>query len=183
MATQKKKRSKASDFKKNKAAIDLELPSGNVCFAKRKTLDVFLAEGVIPNSLMQIIQQQLDETEGKTNDLQGELQKVASDPDKLRDIMALADAITVGCVKEPMCLSNLRSTGRVDEDGRPIMEVIPEADRDEELLYVDEVDMDDKMFIFQWAVGGTASVERFRSEQAALVADLSGSEEVERPTE
>lgn len=162
MANDKKKRSKASDFKKGKVAIDLELPSGNVCLAKRKTLDVFLSEGIIPNSLMGIVQQQLNAAENKDDALQGELQKLASDPEKLKDVMALSDAVVIAVVLEPKVNPKPAS----------------EEERDEDLLYVDEVDMDDKMFIFQWAVGGTASVERFREERSALVADLSGGEAV-----
>lgn len=162
-----KKRSNASDFKKGKAAIDLDLPSGNVALVRRRGLDAFMREGLIPNSLMALVQGQLDETEGKSPALQGELQKIASDTSALADVARLADAITVSCVIDPAVL--------------PIPE--EEEDRDEDLLYVDEVDMDDKLFIFSWVVGGTKDIERFREEQTAVLASISGGEEMEHTTE
>jgi hypothetical protein len=178
----KQKRSTAADFKKGKKADDLELPSGNVALVKRKALDAFLAEGLIPNSLMTIVQDQLDTAEDKkAKDLNSELQKVASDPDALKDVIRLSDAIVIACVVEPKVLSNIYSQAdSIAGKCAPelIGTVIPEDKRNDDDLYIDDVDTDDKMFIFQWAVGGTASIEQFRSERSALVADLSGGETV-----
>jgi hypothetical protein len=48
-----------------------------------------------------------------------------------------------------------------------------ESDRDPELLYVDEVDEDDKNFIMSWAFGGTSDLEKFREAKDKLVERLS----------
>lgn len=42
-------------------------------------------------------------------------------------------------------------------------------DRVPEFMYLEEVDLTDKIFIFQYAVGGTRDLERFRSEYGELV--------------
>jgi hypothetical protein len=66
----------------------------------------------------------------------------------------------------------------VDADG-----VLGEAARDPSLLYVDEVDLEDKMFILQYALGGTRSLERFRREFADGVRPLSSGEDVGNSSE
>lgn len=158
--------SSVSDFKKGLAPVELDLPSGNVCLARRRTLDVFMKEGRIPNSLMAIIQQQMNQVDGKpTGDLKDGLAKIMDDPGKLADIVKLADTVLMACVVEPKV--------------NPQPEV--EADRDDELLYVDEVDLDDKMFIFSWAVGGTKDLDRFREESSAVVVDIHSGKELSLP--
>ncbi len=59
----------------------------------------------------------------------------------------------------------------------------PEEARDPDGLYVDDVDLEDKVFLFNWAVGGTADVEAFRKEQADNLAVVHSSEDVEHKTE
>lgn len=155
--------SSVSDFKKGFAPQELSLPSGNVCLARRRTLDVFMKEGRIPNSLMSIVQQQMNETDGKNSSAMDEsLGEIMDDPQKLADITRLADEVVIQCVVEP-------KVHRAPDD---------EEDRDDELLYVDEVDLDDKMFIFSWSVGGTKDLERFRQESTSVVERISGGQEV-----
>jgi hypothetical protein len=54
----------------------------------------------------------------------------------------------------------------------PLVLPIPEAgtERDDDVLYVDEIDMDDKMFIFGYATSGAKDLETFRQGQTANVA-------------
>ena len=47
--------------------------------------------------------------------------------------------------------------------------------RSDEVLYVDELDDEDKSFIFQWLTGGTSDLEQFRKQQSANVATLEAS--------
>jgi hypothetical protein len=66
----------------------------------------------------------------------------------------------------------------------PEIHPIPEAGepRDPELLYIDEMDETDKMFIWQWATGGTDDVEQFRRESNNVLAALPGQQAVaEKP--
>lgn len=197
--------------------VALPLPSGNTCLAKRKGMDAFLKMGIIPNSLMGIIQGQMNEVEGKpqgTDDLQKQLRELAGDADRLNDVLLLSDRVTCQVVLDPPVRMHIWEpsdiwTGPDDDcpnemitsedaygteeeqaewraavikaeiENKPAPEhpgllgkEIEEEYRDPEALYIDEVEMDDKMFIFGWAVGGTADLERFREESAAVLADV-----------
>ena len=154
MAT-KKRTTSATAWKKASQATALDVPSGNTCKARRVGLDTFIKKGLIPNSLMPIVQEAM---KGKKTEM--DLESVSEED--LIQIMELIDAVTVDVVVEP----------RV----HPVPESV--EDRDDGILYVDEVVMEDKMFIFQWTVGGSSDLERFREEQADAVGDLRGSEDV-----
>lgn len=143
----------ASAWKSGRRAVRLPLPSGNVCEAINKGLQVFVEQGQIPNALMPIVTEAL--SDGKKMD-KSDIDKMSRDPELLRASLEMANTIVLGCVVAPAI--------------HPIPET--EADRDPELLYVDELDLTDKMFVLNWVVGGTRDVERFREEQAALVGDL-----------
>lgn len=147
----KKTVSTTADWKQSAQGVDLEVPSGNICKARPAGMQVFMERGVIPNSLMQFVRQAL----------KGEEPEIKADEiteDQLRDMMELFDAVTVYCVIEPKVSKVPR-----DDDGNPI----PLSERDQDKLFVDEVDFEDKQFIFQWVVGGTRDLERFREEQSA----------------
>lgn len=54
---------------------------------------------------------------------------------------------------------------------------ITEDRKDDDTLYVDELDEEDRMFIFQWVIGGTDDIARFREEAStdlASVAEVAG---------
>lgn len=159
--------SKASDFKAQ--PVELPLPSGNTCLARRKTLDVFLKRGSIPNSLLALIQRQMDQVDGREVK-PADLTDMMEDPKALGDIIALADAVVCECVVEPRVYPTPKN----------------EEERDDELLYADEVDLDDKMFVFSWATGGTKDLERFRDQSARALEDISSGKEdwseAERPS-
>ena len=50
--------------------------------------------------------------------------------------------------------------------------------RDPDVLYVDEVDIEDRMFILNFALGGTRNLERFREELADSVRPVQAGEGV-----
>jgi hypothetical protein len=150
-----KKASSAADFKKRKYGT-FELPSGLVAELKNPGgLRVFMGTGSIPNSLMPIVN---NAVEGGVKPKTEDLQASSVDPETISDMMAMMDNIAVTCFVNPRVHA-------VPEDN---------DDRDEELLYADDIEDEDKMFIFRWVSGGTSDVERFRKEQASDVASLAG---------
>lgn len=136
---------------------EVVVPSGNTARMRRPGLDTFLRLGLIPNSLMSIISGHISKAkDGKPADLDdvgAEMAKLMEDPVKLGDILQFADNVLIHCAVEP--------------EVHPVTS--GQEARNNDWLYVDEVDFDDKMFIFQWAVGGTEDLETFRAEQAAGV--------------
>lgn len=153
----------ASAWKQKTAGgTPLVVPSGNTCLVQASGLQVFLREGLIPNSLMPIISEAMRKGRAPQNsdfDLE-------NNPEMLDQILDLMDSVTMYCVIEPKIEPAPR-----DEEGA----LIPFSERDPETLYVDEVDFQDKTFIFQYAVGGTADLEKFRQELGEHVETVSGS--------
>lgn len=157
----------ASTWKKKTVGGTLiTVPSGNTALVRRPGMQAFIKEGVIPNSLMPLIQESMARGSAPTSeDLSGWM----DDPEKLRTIIQLADAVTVSCCIDPEVFEVPMET--VMKEGVPHIQPVPFGDerRDPNLLYVDEVDFEDKMFLMNVAVGGTADLEKFRQEQESHV--------------
>ncbi len=154
-----KKVTSASEWKKANKGFELEVPSGNVALVRPVGMQAFLTKGMIPNSLRDIAMEAV-----KGN----QLPKMKPDdmsPEKIEDMLVLFDSVTCYCVLEPVV-----TPVPMDDDGEPI----PPADRDPENLYVDEVNLDDKIFIFQFACGGTRDLESFRAQYSVSMDSLSG---------
>ena len=131
----------------------LTVPSNNTCLVRTPGMEVFVRKGLIPNSLMPIVQEAMAKGKApKSLDM-------PADPKMLDEMMDLMDAVTIYCVLEPK-VSPTPAEGAI---------------RDEETLYVDEVDFNDKLFIFQFAVGGTSDLEKFREGLGEHLEDLSAS--------
>jgi len=147
---------------KTSKGTPLVVPSGNTCLVRTPGMQVFIKQGLIPNSLMPIVQEAMNKGKAPKN--------LEFDPDKnpelLNEMMDLMDAVTVYCVIEP----------KVEP------EPATEDERRDDVLYVDEVDFNDKMFIFQYAVGGTADLAKFREELGEHMEAVPASEDVELPS-
>lgn len=174
--------------------VELELPSGNVCRVINRGMKTFIDEGAIPNSLLPIVQAAITGAESGSKP-EAALAKAAGDENMLTDMLSMVDTVFVSCVQEPEVLAapmavvhdgkdeegNLKTKTVVVDVGRPVTDVDGDViERDPDCLYVDEIDLEDKMFLFQWAVGGTDSVEQFRTQFAATMDDLSSGEGVEQ---
>jgi hypothetical protein len=135
-------------WKKDKKLKPVEMPSGNTGIIRRRPLQAFLKAGLIPNDLLPIIQEALKA--GKT---EIKPEEIMQDDKKVVGVLELIDVVVVACMVEP--------------------EVLPapvkESERDEDLLYVDEIDWDDKQFIYTYAIGSVADLEAFREQQKANV--------------
>lgn len=163
--TAKKKTTSTSEWKRTAQGMPLEVPSGNTALVRPVGMEVFMRQGIIPNSLRPMITEAL-----KGKDLNEALKLDDITEKQVEEMIELFDAVTVFCVKEPVVSAVPRN-----EDGTPV----PLDERDPDKLYVDEVDFDDKQFIFNFVVGGTRDVESFRKEQAELLERVRPSEDVE----
>lgn len=144
----------ADEWKKdaeNIGLVDLEVPSGKVCQVKPIGMDAFLSAGLIPNSLMAIVRAGMTATDDREQVVDELMEDVNGE--QLVDMMRMFDAVTCHVVIQP--------------EVHPVPE--RESDRRHDLLYVDEVDVNDKFFIFNFAVGGTRDLERFRQQQEGSV--------------
>lgn len=164
--------------KRESGNIELKLPSGNVALVRRLQPEAFLTSGLIPDSLSAMVSQAIRSKKGLPPDA---MKQIADDPKKIRQAMQMTDEVVCYVVLEPVCEMPPKcgyemSGGRicdeyVDTDDKrhtdsnnPDHHPFIEGARDEDTLYADEVSLEDKQFIFQFAMGGTADVERFREE-------------------
>jgi hypothetical protein len=158
MATVKKSNvTTVQSWKSSVSGTEIRVPSGNVCLARRVDLRVFLRRGIIPNSLMPFVNRAIQGKETKPEDIVASLGGNDEVEKSLKDMMDLMDMIVCETVVSPRVYSVPNGT---------------ESERDPDKLYVDEVEYEDKNFLFQWAVGGTSDLERFRTEQDDYVERL-----------
>lgn len=162
----------ANQWNKSVVTKELELPSGNVALVKRVPMDQLIARGSIPNSLLGIVEEEVNNNSGKnpgSTSAEEQAKKAATlldkDPSALADIFSFADQVVLECVVQPVI--TLREPGEANP----------------EVLYLDEVALDDKMFIFNWAVGGTTDLSRFREESTSIMEHLQSGQKLELPTE
>ena len=128
------------------------------------------------------------------------MEEVLQDPSQIGEIFLSFDRVTAMCVVEPKVVLHVRErlnedgSKFLDEKGRPVWDEIPPEERissenpetievdgeivpnpyyaseEEEPLYTDEVDGDDKQYIFQFVVGGSSDLAQFPGESGADVA-------------
>lgn len=167
--------SAASSFKKNKNTSSglVTLPSGNTVKVQPISITDLLADKIIPDTLTAMVMKQLDPGEGKkaTKVTDEEVRELVKNPAQLADMFDVFDRVAARVVIEPVFLYH-----REEVDGKWV--TIDDEDRDDEMVYTDEVDLEDKSFIFQYAVGGTKDLERFRVSTSVAVGELESGESV-----
>jgi hypothetical protein len=158
---------------------DLECPSGQLCQVRQPGIQNLIAAGVLENidSLTALVDEKhikrvknarrssappSKSTNAKSNDVAIDTDFLMQDPAALAKMFSMIDRITCHMVVQP----SLQLA--VDENNKPI----PFDKRDVDAVYVDSVDQMDKMYIFQYAVGGGADLESFRSKFNIDVASM-----------
>lgn len=161
--------SSPADFKQRTGGL-LTLPSGFTVKVQNKGgMRSFLQSGMIPNSLMGVIHESIEKGKEPTEKEIAKLIGVGEDETDLsviEDMLEMTNRVVCNVVVEP--------------EVHPVP--ADEKKRNENLLYVDELSEEDRMFIFQWVTGGTRDIERFRKEQAASMDALAASKSTSRPT-
>lgn len=140
---------------------DLTVPSGQLCQVRRPGVQGLIEAGIIHSldSLTGIVQNELIPTaEGKQK---VDVKKVLDNPDALVNILHLTDRVAVHVVVQPK------------------VEMAPNdvTLRKPGVIYADMLDIQDKMFILNYALGGTRDLETFRKESSALVGSVEPEQE------
>lgn len=181
----------ASQWKKkiDDQGTPLELPSGNVALCKQITPLAFVTGGMIPDPLTGLITQAINEKRGVNP---AKLKALTENTTDIVAALEMFDRVLTNVVIEPpiempptcavsvgegLC-GEYANTPVHKDTHRSGHHAYREGRRDPNVLYADIVDMDDKMFIFQWALGGTHDLQQFREEQAKRVESLSDGEDV-----
>lgn len=155
------------------------LPSGNRARVRRSGPEAFLEQGLIPDPLTATIEKSIRSKKGLRPEKQVD---IMDDPVKLGALVEMLDRTCCYAVVEPhvemppTCtecdeLDTPRAPWHKDESHERHHKFV-ERPREPGVLYADRVDMDDKMFILNFTLGGTRDLERFRRELGVGVAGL-----------
>lgn len=172
---------------------DMLLPSGNVARVKQIDPMTFVTGGMLPDPLSAIVTKAINERKGVNP---AQMQKIAEDPKMLASTLELFDRVLADVVIMPQVEMPPACGVMVDGDepcglyaNQPVHETpakrghhrYQEGPRDPNVLYADQVDMQDKMFIFNAAMGGVKDLEKFRDGLEATVESVSDGQDVQRP--
>lgn len=157
---------------------DLEVPSGQLCQVKPPGIQQLISEGLLDNSdtlLALIDEKHIKRVKGRPTPAKNGVQVAAQpqvdtatilkDPTAVTRMFELVDKVTALMVIQP----NVRRPVK-EVDGKEI--VLPFEEREEGIIYTDQVDIMDKMYIFQYAVGGDANLEQFRKQFSSRVGSV-----------
>jgi hypothetical protein len=127
---------------------DLTVPSGQTCLVRRPGMEGLMKAGILANvdSLSHVVNEKhLQRVKGKKTD-QIDVSSLMGDQNALDEVVNVVDKVICHCVVRPTVVRapndvTLRKPG---------------------VVYTDMVDLVDKMFIFNFVVGGTRDLETFR---------------------
>lgn len=165
---------------------DLALPSGNVARVKPLSPQAFLASGMIPDPISAMIKKAIASKQGLPPSAMKDL---ADDPKQLAAAMELFDRVLAYVTVEPRILmpppcsecGEYAITDKHQQMQAEGFHPYNEGEREPGVLYSDMVEMDDKVFVFQWVLGGTRDIERFRVEQRERMESVHDSPSLARP--
>lgn len=170
---------------------DLEVPSGQLCQVRHLGVDGLMRLGILDSfdSLLSIVQDEhvaratgkpsAAPTPGEGEVTDEQLRAFAKDPQKLLSGLAMVDKVVEAVVVQP----TVRRPVAFDTDdlGQPIPSSerpLREEERDPDVVYTDMIDMEDRMFLLQFAVGGVRDLEQFREGTGEMLAALEDGDEV-----
>ena len=169
--------------KSREMLVDLTLPSGETCEARRPGVQGFIRAGIIDSfdeltSLVQTehVQQKSSRPQKVTKEQAlAAGQAMMVDKAKLEAGFELIDRLAAHTITQPEVWIDYQLTNESDEDW--------EARQARELhrVPITVVGLDDKVFLMQWAVGGAADLKAFRKEFGTGLVDLAAIEGVSLP--
>lgn len=158
---------------------DIRLPSGNVARVRRVGPEAFLTQDLMPDTITPIVEKAIESKKGLKPRQQAEL---VEDPEKLGALMEMLDRTLCYAVVQPTVLMppvcaecgelNSTTTPQHKDESRDDYHTFEPLPRQAGVLYADRVDLEDKMFIMNFVVGGTRDLQQFRREFGAGMAGM-----------
>ena len=141
---------------------DLTFPSGQVALVRRPGMQGLMKAGILHSmdSLTPFVAQHKDAASGRKPKELG-FEEVLKNPKMLDEMVHILDRVLTYCVVKPEIQMTPNDVTR----------------RQPNVVYADQVELDDKLFLLNFAVGGTRDLERFRIESEAAVGSLHNSKE------
>lgn len=157
----------------------IDMPSGQVCKIRRIGMEGVLASGVMGDvdSLGAFVgERHLSGAghKGKGGAQGVNVMSLMRDPEALKKIVFLVDRVCPLVITEPTVMSHFEFVGNTMET-----RMIPADKRNPEVVYTDQIGLEDKMFIFAYTMGASRDLERFRRESEEAVGTASDSDDVQ----
>lgn len=145
--------------------VDLEVPSGQMCQVRRPGVEALVRLGLLDK---------VDAITGVVNEkhikrVKGQVtinaKSLMNDPDALINAMSTIDKVMCHVIVQP----KVELPVKVVDDQEV---VLPETEYVPGVVYSSMISIEDKMFIFQYAVGGSKDIEKFRNRIGESVSSM-----------
>ena len=160
------------------AEEELVLPSGQTCRARRMTIEGVITTGLLDevDSLTSIVDQHTRKVKGGNRVPDGTPvidDALLKDTEALGSILTVVDSLVPHIVVSPVVHPHW--TEQVVGKTK-VRRKIAQADRVPGRIYTDMIQLDDKMHLFDWALGGLAAFSSFRGEPGSDVGNVAARE-------
>jgi hypothetical protein len=142
---------------------DLTVPSGQLCQVRLPGVQQMINAGVFESidTLTGVVSEKhIKRVQGRSQKqgqpVEIDTNSLMKNPEDLAKVFEIVDKVTEHMVLQPKVKRPIRKA----VDGKEVL--LPFDEREDDVVYTDRIDAMDKMFIFQYAVGGDTDVESFR---------------------
>jgi hypothetical protein len=158
---------------------ELTLPSGQTCRARKVTITSLIEAGIMneADSLTAMVDQHTRKIKGgKVADGTPVLdQSILRDSSAISAMIMMADRALPSIVVSPpvslhfteTVVGRTKVTKKIPESERNAMRLVQPG-----LVFTDQIDLEDKMHLFEWGVGGLKAFSSFRADTPSDVGDL-----------
>jgi hypothetical protein len=148
--------------------VDLTMPSGQTAQVRQAGVQNLVSAGVLDDvdTLSTLVNEKhVKRVKGKPV---VDAKSMMADPKNMLRVLATVDKVVEYMVIQPPVKRPVEqymdSEGQVKE--RPIV------GREPGVVYTDQIDLNDRMFIFQYSTGGATDVEQFRGQLAEIMGSM-----------
>lgn len=161
------------------AASEFELttPSGQTCRARKMTIESMIEVGILADAdaITALVSKHVRKVKGgngKADHTALDERAILANPDAIKSIITLTDKVLPHVVISPPVSLHYKETtiGKTtvtkkltDEERAEIQAAVPGT------VFTDQIDLEDKMFLFDWAAGGLQAMTNFRDQPTADV--------------
>lgn len=160
----------------------LTVPSGKTCLVKMvNSMEKFISGGNVPNALLPMMQ---EAATGKGIDDKELTDLVLKSPEHMAQMFEMIDNLVIECVLQPPVAPVPQREVTTTNPLKTVWEDIPPHERpDDDTLYVDYIDLDDRLFIFNYALSGVSDLEKFRAGSTPSLELVSAVESLDESSE
>jgi len=159
---------------------DVITPSGQTCQCRRPGMQGLISNGILDKTDLLTAMVNDDHISRVKKGGKAKVDDIATDPAKMLEALDSIDKVVQYVVVQPaLALPVVTET----VDGEEVERRLTDDEREDGVVYTDYIDLEDKMFLFNYAVGGTRDVERFRQESAQLVGGVAPQQDLGVPSE